>query len=348
MVEGTRPRPAEVRAADGNALTNQAAIDAWVKDDNLAIHYLFNTCLEEQQGHLLTCDTSHAIWTSVTNQYQQNSVERRQILQQKFLNLTFNPEQGIRAHIETAKLLAKELNDAGCPTDPASVCNRILTSLPPSLSHFQTPWESTAIAERTLPNLCVRLCDEEDRVAARAAGRTPDNAALLGAGPSWGAGPPAMQTPAPGPSFRGSSNFDNSPYQQRGSRGRFRGGRRGSGNRNNRFEASNQGNPRRNGNCNYCGYYGHWAKECRFKKTADETQANTSANTAQHDRDPSANFVQLDHSTPAPASSHTLLASRLHHKPTARSTWTRAPPNTCRFNVHYLPTFAPPTQHHGG
>ena len=52
IVEGTRPKPAVNRVA--GEVTNQAQIDAWIKDDNLAIHYLFNTCLEEQQCSLLT------------------------------------------------------------------------------------------------------------------------------------------------------------------------------------------------------------------------------------------------------------------------------------------------------
>jgi len=35
-------------------VTNQAAIDKWMKDDNRAIHYLYDTCDEEQQQSLLT------------------------------------------------------------------------------------------------------------------------------------------------------------------------------------------------------------------------------------------------------------------------------------------------------
>jgi hypothetical protein len=42
----------------------------------LAHSYLFNTCNEEQQNSLLTCDTAHSIWNSLTSRYQLNTVER--------------------------------------------------------------------------------------------------------------------------------------------------------------------------------------------------------------------------------------------------------------------------------
>jgi hypothetical protein len=155
IVEGTRLRLATVTVNE--VVTNQAQIDALMKDDNLAIHYLFNTCLDEQQSSLLTCETSHDIWTSVTSQYQQNSIERRHAIQQQFLNLTFNAEHGVRAHVERVKLLSKELTDAGCPTDEASICNKILTSLPDTYDGFFTAWESTTRADRTLANLTTRL-----------------------------------------------------------------------------------------------------------------------------------------------------------------------------------------------
>jgi hypothetical protein len=42
---------------------------------------MLNTCLEEQQNSLLvTCDTLRAIWISIENQFEQNSIERRQVL----------------------------------------------------------------------------------------------------------------------------------------------------------------------------------------------------------------------------------------------------------------------------
>jgi hypothetical protein len=282
IVEGTRPKPAVNRVA--GEITNQGQIDAWIKDDNLAIHYLFNTCLEEQQSSLLTCETSNAIWTSVTNQYQRNSIERRHAIQQQFLNLTFNAEQGVRAHVERIKLLSKELTDAGCPTDEGSICNKILTSLPDAFVGFFTAWESTSAADRTLANLTTRLCNEEERNKRRRVNgsSSSDNQAF------WGGIPNSPQSSAPGPSHRSSSNTNSRPYPPQG-------GRRGSGGRNVRFESSNQGNPRRNGNCNYCDIYGHWEKECRFKKEDEATRANTRANSAAYEkRDLSANFVQLD------------------------------------------------------
>lgn len=76
-------------------VTNQEAIDKWIHDDNLAQHYLFNTCNEQQQPSLLTCTSAHAIWLSLTSRYQQKTAERRQSLGQELLNYKFRPDNGM-------------------------------------------------------------------------------------------------------------------------------------------------------------------------------------------------------------------------------------------------------------
>ncbi|KZR97416.1 putative Copia protein (Gag-int-pol protein), partial [Daphnia magna] len=146
-----------------NTVTNQADINKWDKDDNLALGYLFNTCSEEQQNSLLTCDTAHSVWNSLTSRYQQNTVERRQSLQQDFLNYRFKPEHTVRYHIEAIKLLVQQFKDAGGLADDDGTCNKIITSLPPSYNNFLTAWESSPILERTLANLVTRLDREESR-----------------------------------------------------------------------------------------------------------------------------------------------------------------------------------------
>lgn len=282
-----------VQVKEGIVVTNKALIDKWMKDDNLAKYFLFNTCHEEQQRSLLTCDTARDIWVSIENQYQQNSIERRQALQQQFLNVTFNSEHGVRAHIEGIKLLAKDLTEAGCATDELSISNRILTTLPDQFLGFFTAWESTAMAERTLANLTTRLCNEEDRNKRRHVNvhnKDSDNNKALYGQPSHHS---SSQYPAPssshhdasrvdaGPFNREAARFNSSPYPQRGgrggrgrgNRGGFRGGNRGSGRRDSRFSSSNDGNKRRDGKCWNCNYYGHWQKECRFLKDDPEAYA---------------------------------------------------------------------------
>ena len=144
-------------------MTNQAAIDKWHEDDNLATYYLFNTCNEQQKQTLLTCATAHSIWTSLTSRFQQNTAERRNSLLQTFLTYTFNPNHCVRAHIEAVKLLAQQLSDAGGNVGDEGKCAGIIASLPPSYGHFLTSWESTPIAERTLNLLTERLVREEAR-----------------------------------------------------------------------------------------------------------------------------------------------------------------------------------------
>jgi hypothetical protein len=106
------------------------------------------------------------MWLSITSQYQQGTAERRQSLNQAFLNYKFKADHSVRTHIEAIKLLAKNYKDAGGQTED-EIINRILTSLPPSYENFIAPWESTAKAERTLANLTTRLCSQEERTNLR-------------------------------------------------------------------------------------------------------------------------------------------------------------------------------------
>jgi hypothetical protein len=111
IFDGSRTRLIE--AITNGVVTNQPAIGQWVKDDNLAQSYLFNTCNEEQQNSLLTREMAHSILNSHTSRYQQNNVESRKSLQQDFLNYRFKPEHTGRSHIEAIKLLVHQFKDAG-------------------------------------------------------------------------------------------------------------------------------------------------------------------------------------------------------------------------------------------
>ena len=164
------------------AITNQAAITQWDRDDNLATHYIYDSCCEEQQHTLLTCETAHAMWLSLTNKYQQNTVERRQNLQQELLNYQYLPENTVRAHVEAIKLLTLEFKKAGGVFDDEAICNKIITSLPPSYDHFLTSWESCPVAARTLDDLITRLDREETRVKRKyGTERSPEDKAFFSA-----------------------------------------------------------------------------------------------------------------------------------------------------------------------
>lgn len=272
-----------------------------MKDDNLAKHYLFNTCLEEQQTSLLTCETARSIWVSIENQYQQNSIERRQALQQQFLNVTYDTDHSVRAHKEKIKLLAKELTDAGCPTDELSTINRILTTLPNPFLGFLTSWESLAASERNLANLTIRLCNEEQKNKRRnsnaTANKDSNNKEFFGQPSSQHSNPNNSRVDYA--TFnRESARFNSSPYPKR----RVRGGRRfprlnrGYNSRDIRFSSSNQGNKRREGKCWYCDYPGHWEKECCFTINDLNTKAHAASFEETNDK-----TIHLDLSKPSVA-----------------------------------------------
>ncbi len=134
-------------------VSNQEAIDKWIHDVNLAQHYLFNTCNEQQQRSLLTCTSAHAIWLSLTSRYQQKTAERRQSLGQELLNYKFRPDNGVRSNIEAIKLRIQQFKEAGGLMNEEDTQSRIINSLPPSYDSFITSWESVAIAETTFDTL---------------------------------------------------------------------------------------------------------------------------------------------------------------------------------------------------
>lgn len=207
----------------------------------------------------------------------------REGIYQQFLNATYETDHDVRVHIERIKHLAKEFTDAGCPTEEVSTINRILTTLPDSFLGFHTSWESTAIAERTLTNLTTRLCSEEERNQRRnnVGNKNSDKKAFFGQQSFQSSSQYPHQSTSrvdSTPFNRESARFHSNPYPQRGGRGTRRGfrGNRGSDNRDSRFSSSNQGIKRREGKCWHSNYYGHWEKECRFKKD-EEAQAHAAS-----------------------------------------------------------------------
>lgn len=244
-------------------MTNQAEIDKWISDDNLATHYLFNTISEDQQNNILTCTSAHSIWSSLTSRFQQNTVEKRQSIQQEFYKYSFKPEHTIRAHIESIKLLVKQLKDCGGHGDDEETINKIITSLPPSYDHFATSWESTPVAERTLDNLTTRLDRQEMRLKRSNGGeRTNDDKAFFGLKTDSTALfiAPAQPHNAPGPSHATSFTKGESrvtPY----SRGRGA----GQSNRSDRSE-NTSGRSRNLSRCNFCNIIGHQERDCYYKE----------------------------------------------------------------------------------
>lgn len=246
-----------------------------------------------------------------------NSIERLQALHQQFLNVTYDTEHSVRAHIEKIKLLAKELTDAGCPTDELSTINRIFITLPDPFLGFLTSWESTAVAERNLANLTTRLCNEKERNKRRHSNAaSKDNIAFYGQSSSQHSSTSSSNQNASrvdsAPFNRESARSNTSPYAQRRGRGarRFPRGNRGSGGRDTRFSSSNQGNIRRDGKCWYCDYYGHWEKECRFKMDDEKAKANSASFKEKEDK-----AIHLDPSKPNAAFiAHTTHSSLPNHK----------------------------------
>lgn len=190
------------------------------------------------------------MWTSLTNRYQQNTVERRQTLQQDFLTYTYNPEHSVLAHIEAVKLLVQQFKDVGGTIDDEGTCNKIITSLPPSYDHFPTSWEGTPVAQRTLDDLTARLDREEGRNKRKYQGeRSPEDKAFFGLPYALAAAPGSFSN-----SHRGSHRAP--PYQNRG-RGRGFSNQRAPPN-----ESPGTSRSTSSSRCPYCNIMGHTVDEC--------------------------------------------------------------------------------------
>ena len=261
-------------------VTNQAEIDKWDQDDNLAMHYLFDSCNQDQQRSLLTCQSSREIWISLTSRYQQNSTERKLSLVQEFMNYNLKPELCMRAHIEAIKLIGQQIREAGGIMTEEEISGKILTTLPASLHYFRCSFESSPIAERTLENLTSRLVREEERLNLLHGGRSSADKAFFGEGRN---GPNSRDRQRPTQFNRaslhrqigqsddqqGSPHFSSpqrggnrsSPFPQRG-----RGRGRGSGGSNSK-SSSRTNRPRDFGRCSHCSIFGHEIKDCFYKNT---------------------------------------------------------------------------------
>lgn len=189
------------------------------------------------------------MWVRLSAQYLRNAVDNRYVLQTRFFEYRFKPDNDIMAHITEIETMATQLTDTGAEIDAISIMTKIICTLPPSYRSFVTAWDSVPFADRTMALLTSRLLKEEE-MAKR-----------------WNTGKPDSQDAAffahQNPSYSQASNFNSC------GRDRFRrGGRSNYRQQPYRF-------------CKYrrCNIAGHTIEVCR-KRIRDEEDARREKNNA--------------------------------------------------------------------
>lgn len=195
------------------------------------------------------------MWVRLTTQYLRNAVENRYVLQTRFFEYRYKPDQDIMTHITEIETMATQLTDIGAPVDAISIMTKIICTLPPSYRSFVTAWDSVPFADRTMALLTSRLLKEEEMAKRWNAGQPdPQDAAFF-----------AHQHPSYAQDFS-SSSTSSSRGCDRANRGTRRGG-----------HFNNRQQPYRF--CKYfrCNIAGHTIEVCR-KRIRDEEDAKKNKN----------------------------------------------------------------------
>ena len=116
--------------------------------------------------HIMNCDSARGMWLKLHEVYENQSETTKHMLQQKWFSLGRDAADDIATHIAKIKDIACRLTTFEEPVPDSMIITKILLTLPPSLKHFATAWESTGQDQRTLTNLISRLSMEEIRAAA--------------------------------------------------------------------------------------------------------------------------------------------------------------------------------------
>lgn len=74
-------------------------------------------------------------------------------LNEQFLVATKEATESMSAYVARLEEMARKLKVMKCPVAPGMLMTKVMRGLPIQYRHFMTSWESTAVAERTLPNL---------------------------------------------------------------------------------------------------------------------------------------------------------------------------------------------------
>ncbi|XP_017885054.1 uncharacterized protein LOC108627947 [Ceratina calcarata] len=157
-----KPEPAGQMDAQGTA-EYQKRLKEWKKVDGLAQKSIVTTINARNMLHIINCTSAREMWLKLHEVYENKSETSKHMLQQKWFSLVKDATDDIATRVSKIKDLACRLAALGEPVSDSMIMTKILMTLPSSLKHFRTAWESTGEEQRTLTNLISRLSMEEIR-----------------------------------------------------------------------------------------------------------------------------------------------------------------------------------------
>lgn len=155
IVKGTRVKPEDANSAEAKA---------WARDNAKAMFIISSAMEYTRLEPLLVCTSAKDMWDRLCSIHEQKSASNRLLLTQKFHEYRMSSSDSVVQHIAKIQNMAAQLTDLGETMSDVTVMAKILGSLSPKFSIFQTAWESVDPDRQNLENLQERLIREESRL----------------------------------------------------------------------------------------------------------------------------------------------------------------------------------------
>ena len=142
IVEGTETKPAGVEQAK-----------AWTKRDAKAMFVLSTFIEPTQLNHLLTCESSAAMWKKMLSLHEQRSNTTKLLLMTRFHDYKMSSSDTMAQHISKVKNMPQQLADVNEKISEVTIMAKMLVSLPSKYSALVTAWDSVGPENQTLHSL---------------------------------------------------------------------------------------------------------------------------------------------------------------------------------------------------
>jgi len=144
-------------------MKNDEEKTAWIRKDAKAQKLIVMSIDKKLMLHIMNCENAREMFNKLKSIFERYSEDQICNLLQQFYSLKFEKGSDMSSHISKIENLAHRLKVLNQKVDDKMIMSKVLSTLPDNYKHFNTAWESTATAERTLTNLIARLLAEESR-----------------------------------------------------------------------------------------------------------------------------------------------------------------------------------------
>lgn len=138
----------------------------WVSKNAKAKCILASSMEFSQLEYLITCQTANEMWQKLSNIYEQRSAANKSILLSRFYEYRMGPNDTVIQHVSKIENLARQLSDVGEVLSDVAINTKILMTLPEKYNPLITAWDSVAPENQNRANLIERLIKEEQRLTA--------------------------------------------------------------------------------------------------------------------------------------------------------------------------------------